>query len=561
MTSELDLWRLAAGLGLFLFGMHQLEQALAALAGRPFKKLLRQYTATPLRSTIIGALSTAALQSSSVVTLIVLAFVGTGIVSLASAIGIVFGSNVGTTVTGWIVATIGFKLDIESLAMPFLAIGGMGIVWSASDSARASISHFVMGLGLLLLGLQFMKSGAEMAGELFDPGALAGYSLVMYVVVGLLVTAVIQSSSAMIMLALSALHAGAISLDAAAAVAIGADLGTMVTGLLGTLAGSAAKKRVIAALVIFNIVANSIAFAFLKPLLYFITGTLGISDPLYALVAFHTLFNTIGVLLFLPATEPLSRRLERAFAEPVPTLTRYLTEADMAVHDVAVENLSRETCRLIDQAVALNQMTFGLPPDATFYDSREDRAGVRVFQRGANYDRSYAELKQLEGEILRHALKLQASPLEPRESQRLSQVIPATRNAVHSAKSMKDVHHDLHNLAESIDDRFNAYRSQFREMTREFYESLTALQTADVANLRFAALVEIKNTGERLHRLMHKRIYAEVTRGELEEVEISTLLNVNRELYISNQSLTMALADALLDMEAARDFAAIPVSG
>ena len=108
--------------------MHQLEQSLKLLAGRPFKKFIREHTARPLKSVLVGALSTAALQSSSVVSLIVLAFVGTGIISLASAIGIVFGSNLGTRATGWIVATVGFKLDIEVISLPLITIGGLGVV-------------------------------------------------------------------------------------------------------------------------------------------------------------------------------------------------------------------------------------------------------------------------------------------------------------------------------------------------------------------------------------------------------------------------------------------------
>lgn len=561
MSPGFDLWQLAAGLGLFLFGMHELENALTRLAGRPFKQLLRQYTSTPLRSNIAGALATAALQSSSVVTLIVLAFAGTGIVSLASAIGIVFGSNIGTTVTGWIVATVGFKLDIESLALPFLALGGMGVVWSAKDSVRAGLSHLLMALGLLLLGLEFMKSGAELAGDLLAPTALRGHSLAMYVLVGILITAIIQSSSAMIMIALSALHAGAISLEAAAALAIGADLGTMVTAILGSLAGSMAKKRVVAALVMFNVVANAVAFAFLRPLLAFLTDTVGISDPLFTLVAFHSLFNTIGVILFLPAINPLSHRLDRAFVEPGQAVARYLNEADLAVHDVALENLSMETRRLIDQAAALNQASFGLLPDAAFYDSGEDRRGVRVFEPGADLDRCYADVKQLEGDILKHALRLQTQPLAPDESRQLNQIIPAIRNAVHSTKNIRDVRHDLLIFAESMNDRFHAYQARFQDMTRDFYQSMSLLRSASTPGLRFEALVATRNTAQELHRQMHKQIYDEVTQGHLQDVEISTLLNVNRELFTSNQSLVSALADALLEPDSAVDFASIPLSG
>ncbi len=560
MTEELDLWRLAAGLGLFLFGMHQLEQALTQLTGRSFKKFLSQYTEKPLRGVIAGAVSTAALQSSSVVSLIVLAFVGAGIISLASALGILFGSNLGTTMTGWIVATIGFKLDIEALALPLVALGGFGVVWSAAGTRRAGLSHFVAGLGLMLMGLEFMKSGALVATELFDPAALAGLPLFAFLAAGLLLTAVIQSSSATIMITLSALYAGAITLESAAAIAIGADLGTTITAILGSLAGSAAKKRVAAAVVMFNVVADTIAFVSLKPLIYFITNTLGLTDPLFALVGFHSLFNLIGILIFLPAIPMLSRWLDKRFREEEEPLLRHIKRGDTTVPEAALEDMTRETWRLIDQAAALNQATFGLPADHSFYDSREDRKGVDVFTRTLNYEQCYADIKQLEGEILRQALLLQTSALEPKESERLTQVIPSIRNAVNAAKSMKDVYEDLQLFQSSVNDRFNAYYGQFREAAREFYESLDALQTSDLPSLRFAALIEIKGKSESVQQRMHRRIYDEVARGELSEVEISTLLNVNRELFVANHSLVTALADALLDLDAASDFASIPAS-
>jgi len=560
MSEELDLWRLAAGLGLFLFGMHQLEQALTQLAGRSFKKFLRQYTAKPVRGVVAGAVTTAALQSSSVVSLIVLAFVGTGIISLASALGIVFGSNLGTTATGWIVATIGFKLDIEALALPLITVGGFGVVWSAAGTRRAGVSHFVVGLGLMLMGLEFMKSGALIATTLFDPAALAGYPLIVFLLAGLMLTAIIQSSSATIMITLSALYASAIPLEAAAAIAIGADLGTTITALLGALAGSAAKKRVAAAVILFNVVADTLAFVSLKPLLAVVTGVFGISDPLFALVAFHSLFNLIGILIFLPGIPMLSRRLDRRFREDEMTLLRHIKAGDTAVAEAALENIRRETWRLIDQVAALNQATFDLPPDHTFYDSDEDRKGVDVFSRDMDYDRCYADIKRLEGEILRHALALQSAPLEADESETLSQLIPSIRNAVHAAKSMKDVYGDLELFKGSVNDRFNAYFGQFRETAREYYEGLDTLQKSDMPALRFEALVEIKNKSESIHSRMHRRIYDEVSRGELSEVEISTLLNVNRELFVANQSLISSLADALLNMESASDFASIPAA-
>jgi phosphate:Na+ symporter len=559
MPENIDAWRLLAGLGLFLFGMHQLEQALKQLAGRPFKRFLRQHTVHPVKGILSGAFATAVLQSSSVVSLIVLAFVGTGIISLASAIGIVFGSNLGTTATGWIVATIGFKLDIEALALPLVAIGGFGVVWSKVGTRRAGFSHLIVGLGLMLMGLEFMKSGSISATQLFDPRALSTYPAVVFLAVGFLLTAVIQSSSATIMITLSALYAGAIPLASAAAVAIGADLGTTITALLGALAGSVAKKRVAAAIILFNIVTDAIAFAFLKPLLDLITDIIGLTDPLYALVAFHSVFNLMGLILFLPFIPMISRQLGRRFRDRDISLLRHIAVSDAAVPEAAIEKLGRETYRLIDQAAALNQISFGIAPKHSFYESDEDRRDVAVFGEDPDYGECYAEIKQLEGEILAFAMKMQSERLDADESARLGQIIPAIRNAVHAAKNIKDTHHDLHSFRESVDDRFNAFFGRFRSSLERFYFSLDGLRKATTASHAFELLVDLKNFNESLHAAMHTEIYLEIGHGQLEEEQISTLLNVNREVYLSNQSLLEAIADAVLDPDSARDYEALPV--
>jgi phosphate:Na+ symporter len=559
VDAEIDIWRLAAGLGLFLFGMHQLEQSLKVLTGRPFKKFLREHTSHPIKGIFVGAASTAALQSSSVVSLIVMAFVGTGIISLASAIGIVFGSNLGTTATGWIVATIGFKLDIEALALPFIAIGGLGVVWTKSGSRKSGVSHLLAGFGLMMMGLEFMKSGAISATELFNPETLSNYPPIVFLLVGLFVTALIQSSSATIMITLSALYAGAITLPAAAAAAIGADLGTTITALLGALAGSMDKRRLAVALIIFNVVTDIIAFAALGPLLEFITDIIRLSDPLYALVAFHSLFNLIGILIFLPIIPLMSRWLSRRFAEPDEKLLHHIKESDLAVPEAAIENIDRETLRLIDQAVALNQLTFHLPADVAFYESAEDRKGVAIFGDEPSHGSGYDEIKRLEGEILSYAMRLQEVRIDAEESARLGQVIVAIRSAVHAAKYMKDTHHDLKAFRETVDDRFNAWFGKFQNSASSFFSGLAGLKAASSSSHRFEKLVELKSLNEEIHSQLHGEIHQEVTLGHLSEVQVSTLLNVNREFYLSNQSLLAALADALLDTRSADDFDSIPI--
>lgn len=560
MDSEFDIWRLVAGLGLFLFGMTTLERALKDLAGRAFKRFLIQQTSTPIKSVFVGAITTAALQSSSIVSLIVLAFLGAGIVSLASAIGIVFGSNIGTTATGWIVATLGFKLDIDALALPLIAIGAFAVVWARPASRFAGLGNLLVGLGLMLMGLEFMKTGATAATQFFDPAALKGQSLFVFLGAGLVLTAIIQSSSATIMITLSALYAGAIPLTAAAAVVIGADLGTIVTAALGALAGSTEKKRLVVAIILFNVLANAIAFAFLDPLLDFIASVLGISDPLYALVAFHSLFNGIGVIVSLPLIKPLTRWLGRRFLENEFSLLRHINKSSKDVPEAAVENIRLETFRLIDQVLALNQSAFGLLPEHSFYDCKKDRVATAVFAGNPDFDQCYASIKHLEGEILTFALALQREPLELRESAKLGQLIPSIRNAVHSSKSIKDIREDLQSFEDSANDRYNAYAEHFRQAVREFCDSLDPVAHTELEALRFETLVALKNKAEQIHKRLHQHIYDEVARGELSRIEISTLLNVNREVYVSNLSLISALADAMLGMEAADEFESIKVA-
>ena len=132
---------------------------------------------------------------------------------------------------------------------------------------------------------------------------------------------------------------------------------------------------------------------------------------------------------------------------------------------------------------------------------------------------------------------------------------------MHSVKSVRDVKHDLERFRDSVSDRFNAYLGQFRESVRDFYEAASRVNADDVAAVRFENLVKLKQVLRESHDRMHRRIYDEIERGELRRDEISTLLNVNRELYAAHQSLVAALADALLDEDGAEDFASLPVSG
>ena len=175
-----ELWNFFAGLGLFLYGISRIENALRDLAGRNFVKFLRDHTKSPLESISSGTILTAILQSSSLVSLMVLAFVGSRYIPMQNALGIIMGANLGTTFTGWIVAIFGFKLDIESYALPIVSIGALGLVFVIRNKRIHLISKLIFGFGLLLFGLSYMKTGMESIFNTLDITTYKDYGIVYF---------------------------------------------------------------------------------------------------------------------------------------------------------------------------------------------------------------------------------------------------------------------------------------------------------------------------------------------------------------------------------------------
>ncbi len=554
MNADFDFWRLLAGLGLFLFAMAQLEAALKALGGRSLAGFLRRRTDTPVKAVAGGIVATALLQSSSVVSLMVLAFTAAGLLNLASAIGVVFGANLGTTFTGWVVATLGFKVDLESLVLPMIAAGGMVFVFGRGGGSR--LGQAIIGLALLLLGLQFMKESVALLADGLDVRLLAELSAWQYLLFGALFAAVIQSSSATMMVTLTALDAGVISLPNAAAIAIGADFGTTSTVLLGAVKGSASKRRVAVAHFLFNFVTDLLAFVLRLPILALVS-TLGVNDPLYALVAFHSVFNALGLLIFVPIIKPFAGWLEQRFQATEPDEAHYVSDVNPQVSDAAMQAVDRETAHLIARVVRQNMQMFRPPlpmPPGQFpvpVASAEDT-------RPEPFDAMYDGTKRLEGEILTFAARLQSEPLTEEQSRRLSQLLSAVRAAVHSTKQLKDIRHNLEQFADADGTRMAAYLEHFRSVLSSFTGELFALRHDQQDGVNPEDIVELIQQVHEWHEQLHREIYADVSKRAVPEAETSSLLNVNREVLNSNLSLLSALTDYHLEPEQALDLKRLP---
>lgn len=312
------------GIGLFLLGMSLMTDGLQHAAGDALRVALRRYTRTRWSSVLAGAISTAVVQSSSATTLATIGFVGAGLLPFAAAIGVVFGANVGTTLTAWLVGAVGLKVSVSAFALPLVGIGAMVKVFLRSR--RAALGMALAGFGLVFVGIDVLQQGMQAVSQVMPmPSGTGGFGGTMLLVLtGLVMTVVMQSSSAAVATTLAAVHAGTIGLEQAAAMVIGQNVGTTVTAAIGAMGGAAPVRRIAMAHAVFNAGTGIVALAML-PLFGAIASRAFASDePAVAIAAFHTAFNVLGLLLFVPFTERLAHWLERVIPEKGDELTRRL---------------------------------------------------------------------------------------------------------------------------------------------------------------------------------------------------------------------------------------------
>lgn len=344
---------LLGGLGLFLVGMWLMTDGLRLAAGNALRALLRKWTTTRYRGLVTGFSITALVQSSSAVTVATIGFANAGLLNLEQAVWVIFGSNVGTTMTGWIVALVGFKINVDSFALPLVGIG-MIIRLTGAKSRRAALGQALVGFGLFFLGISVLKEAFENLGSgVVLPGVeeFGIGTVFFYVLLGFVLTTLMQSSSVAIVITLSAAEGGLIPLSAAAAAVIGANLGTTTTALLSVLGATPVAKRVAASHVMFNLITALIAIVILAPMLAliaFVQQVLHLSTaPAASLALFHTVFNVLGVILMIPLAGRLTAYLSGRFAsrEEAAARLEYLDNTVLEVPALAVVALSKELNR------------------------------------------------------------------------------------------------------------------------------------------------------------------------------------------------------------------------
>lgn len=372
------------GLALFLLAMLMMTEGLTVFAGSGLKQLLARSTSTPLRGVLSGILVTGLVQSSSAVTVATIGFVNAGLLTLRQALGVIFGTNVGTTMTGWLVSLVGFGFQIDALALPILTVG-VALRLAAPGRRAKGLGGALAGFGLFFLGLAYLKgSFGEIAasfGEEVAGGRIGGGWLT-FVAIGALATVLTQSSSAAIAILLTAAQGGVLGIESAAAAVIGANLGTTSTAVLAVLKATPAAKRLALGHIAFNVLTGAVALALL-PLLVALVARLGDrldleGSPAAILALFHTVFNVLGVVLMLPAAGLLAGWLERLFREREEDLARprYLDATLAETPALAASAVRAELLRLEADVVELLRQALATKLAAAELERRSGAVGA-----------------------------------------------------------------------------------------------------------------------------------------------------------------------------------------
>ena len=546
----LQIFTLLGALGMFLYGMNLMSSGLQKAAGDRLRGLLSAMTSNPFKGVLTGLGITSVIQSSSATTVMVVSFVNAGLLTLAQAIGVIMGANIGTTVTAWLVSWLGFKADISILAVPLMLLGF--IFSNSKKNQRQNIGELIVGFCLLFLGLSFMKESVPDLNE--TPQVLefvrswAGHgfgSVLIFLAFGTVLTLVLQSSSATMAITLIMLSMGFIPFNMACAMVLGENIGTTITANIAAAVGNTQAKRAAMSHTIFNVFGVIWALIFFKPFLALvgkiIEALFGLPNPaaegfavsgqntpdataaLYGLSMLHTLFNTINTLILVWCV----RFIEKAVVWIIKTpknqdneafRLKYISAGPLATPELAADQAFDEIIHFAQ--ISKNGLSY---IKAAIKENDPDR-----FEELRGKLVKYEEISdRIEYEIASFLNAVSAGDISEETSKRI--------------KSMYKIIGELESLGDSgesisrILSRRNIHKKTFDQDTVKKLEDMAAAvenaYDAMIANLNSAhkgQLAEISNAYNAEDRINNLRNY--LRDSEIEEIE-SNRKNYQTSVY------------------------------
>lgn len=493
--------QLALGVSFFIFGMICLEDGFKLFAGGLLEKVMQASTSRLWKSLSLGFISTTLMQSSTLVSLISISFVSSEIISLAAGLGILLGANIGTSTGAWLIAGLGLKVEIASYATPLLVFGVLFLMQKSKP--LKGVGYLLLGLGFLFLGIHYMKEGFSLLQESFN---LADYSLngvaglLLFTLLGTLITFVMQSSHATLLIVIAALATNQVSYENALALAIGASLGSAITSALGGLAANIGGKRLALAQVIFSSGATFLALIFIQPFTSatdYLAPYIGIADDDYLLklALFQTIFRTAGSLVFVPFLNPLERfltnKLKPKAAKTEKPLYLYPEALETGPSSVAaarkeVAHLFGNVFKLLAQGLSLNLEV--IRKGSSLNDAVANTKRIFPIDLEDAYEES---IKNLHSEIVMFITQALSNKISKETSEELYNLRQASLHLVIAVKGMKHLHNNLSRYGLSprpaVREKYDQIRLFLARLLHQLQE-LANEEASTSANLELDAL-------------------------------------------------------------------------
>jgi len=542
------------GIAIFLIGMEYMENGFKTFSGGMLEQVLEKFTNTTPKAITTGFIATSIVQSSSLLSVIVISFLTAELITLSSAIGIIFGSNIGSTTTAWLVSMFGLQIKISTYAMPMIVMGIL-IPIILKDKGWKGIAAILIGLGMIFLGIGYMKEGFETLKEGMNLASYAmdGYlGIFVYVLVGAIATIVIQSSAATMAIVITALATGQIEYANALALAIGANLGTTVTAVIAALKSNENGKRLALAHFIFNVITASVAIIFIYQLTYvvdFLSTIIGIDTHNYAmkLALFHTLFNLLGVIIVSPFIKYLVEFLNKRFIQTSTEVgkAKYLDNSILSMPDVAISAITKEVQHLFQNGFKIiihginikkKNLTADMDPKKVLLDTyANEYIDIESFYR--------YQIKGIYGQIIEFATRAQGNMNDAENSHNVEYLYKlkvAARDIVEAVKDTKHLQKNLKKYATSKNKYLKEQYNQLREDLIVLLRDINSLSSIKEQHEIVLILSKAK---------VHSQKYDMLANGRLDNLIRENLITAEMATSLMNDSTYVYdISKSLIDM-------------
>jgi len=557
--SFFDFLTLLGSLGIFLYGMKVMSDALMDLAGDSMRSILASATSNRLFAVLTGFVITAIIQSSSATTLMIVSFSNAGLLSLTESIGVIMGANIGTTVTAWLISLLGFKVNMAAVALPLM---GLGFLMSLSK--KKTLKHwglFIVGFSLLFIGLQYLKdavpdlkSNPEALAFLAEYTSKGFLSILLFLLIGTILTVVIQSSSATMAITIIMCYEGWIPFDMAVAMILGENIGTTITANLAAWVANYKAKRTARAHFIFNITGVVWMLILFTPFLSaidFVTQKIEGDSPFVqtaaipvALALFHTIFNIINTVIminFIPFISRIVKLMVPKVEEKKVILEepRFLDKSSLKYPQTGIKALLDESLRLLEKT-SYKVITHGLNVHRREIESdielKEVIENIHIIE--LDVDRIYYEkFKNIYSQIVEYATSLQTQfELDEEKIKAIRSILRADRLMVAMVKEIKPLHHNMNQYLNSDNEYIRKEYNDMRKMILKTLRLTRATKTGLLEEDHRKKCLSLKEKVEKHDALLN-----------------GTVDKLVREHLITNAMATSLMNDSAIAIQVSRN--------